>query len=386
MISKRTIIYVGGFELPDKNAAAQRVLANAKLFRENGFDVVFIDVDKQLKNNVHQEKECAGFKCFSQSYPRNTFEWLHFLRDINYVKKIIELVDNVTMIVCYNLPSIALFRLMLYCRKKRFKVVADCTEWYGIQGESLLKKLVKGFDSFLRMRIFHKKLDGIIVISHFLLDYYKKMKVLYLPPLVDLSESKWQHCIEPKNDKTIHLVYAGSPGRTKENLSSILKALFLLRNECDFKFFIIGITLHNHLAKYPEDNTFLSSLDRKVYFLGHLPHNQVIPYLCRADFSLFFREDNIVTKAGFPTKLVESISCGVPVITNYTSDIGLFIENGVNGFLLENGINLEEQMKMIFLKPVSSIKSLKNNVKRNSFDFRNYLFQMNEFLKSLGYE
>ena len=31
-MKKRTILYVGGFELPDKNAAAQRVLSVAKIF------------------------------------------------------------------------------------------------------------------------------------------------------------------------------------------------------------------------------------------------------------------------------------------------------------------------------------------------------------------
>ena len=29
-----TIIYIGGFELPDKDAAAQRLVANAKIFKE----------------------------------------------------------------------------------------------------------------------------------------------------------------------------------------------------------------------------------------------------------------------------------------------------------------------------------------------------------------
>lgn len=49
MQSKGTIIYVGGFELPDKNAAAQRVLSIAKILRELGYDVIFLGVDKTLK-------------------------------------------------------------------------------------------------------------------------------------------------------------------------------------------------------------------------------------------------------------------------------------------------------------------------------------------------
>ena len=37
-----TVIYAGNFELPDKNAAAHRVVNNAKLFKELGFDTVFL--------------------------------------------------------------------------------------------------------------------------------------------------------------------------------------------------------------------------------------------------------------------------------------------------------------------------------------------------------
>ena len=34
IVKDNHIVYIGGFDLPDNNAAAQRVLANAKLFRD----------------------------------------------------------------------------------------------------------------------------------------------------------------------------------------------------------------------------------------------------------------------------------------------------------------------------------------------------------------
>ena len=42
--TKKAILYIGGFELPDKNAAAQRVVANGKLFTELGYSVYYIGV------------------------------------------------------------------------------------------------------------------------------------------------------------------------------------------------------------------------------------------------------------------------------------------------------------------------------------------------------
>ena len=68
-MSKGTILYVGGFELPDKNAAAHRVLSNGKILRDLGYKVVFIDVDKriQYENDILNTKRILkGFECWSK--------------------------------------------------------------------------------------------------------------------------------------------------------------------------------------------------------------------------------------------------------------------------------------------------------------------------------
>ena len=41
MYKNGTVIYVGNFEMPDKNAAAHRVLNNAKIFKELEYRVCF---------------------------------------------------------------------------------------------------------------------------------------------------------------------------------------------------------------------------------------------------------------------------------------------------------------------------------------------------------
>ena len=40
----KNILYIGGFNLPDKDAAAQRVMANGLLFNKLGYKVYYIDV------------------------------------------------------------------------------------------------------------------------------------------------------------------------------------------------------------------------------------------------------------------------------------------------------------------------------------------------------
>ena len=41
------------------------------------------------------------------------------------------------------------------------------------------------------------------------------------------------------------------------------------------------------------------------------------------------------TKAGFPTKVVESLASATPVITNITSDLEMYLKDGENSVISE---------------------------------------------------
>jgi glycosyltransferase involved in cell wall biosynthesis len=55
----------------------------------------------------------------------------------------------------------------------------------------------------------------------------------------------------------------------------------------------------------------------------------VLDNLKKSDFTVLLRSETARnTKAGFPTKVIESISTGTPVIMNYTSDLVSFFHDG----------------------------------------------------------
>ncbi len=72
---RKVILYIGGFELPDKNAAAQRCVSNAKIFRDLGYEVVMLGVDKASSQPLC-ESEYFGFTCWSIPYPKDTKEYI----------------------------------------------------------------------------------------------------------------------------------------------------------------------------------------------------------------------------------------------------------------------------------------------------------------------
>ena len=360
---KGTIIYIGGFELPDKNAAAHRVLSNAKILRKLDYNVVFIDIDRSLRmdDDILQTKKVhQGFDCRSAVYPKSLSEWIKYLTSIENFEKVISQYTNVTAVICYNYPSCTLKKLMKYCRERSIKIISDCTEWYSAVSKNPMFFIIKGIDTFVRMRILHKKLDGIIVISDYLERYYKKCRnIVNIPPLVDLNEPKW-HKSDSKTDEAISLVYAGSPAR-KDKINLIIKAVSKLTKP--YKLLIVGITKQQYNKLYPNDET----TDNNIIFLGRLSHSDTLEYVKKADYTCFLREDNRVTKAGFPTKFVESVSCGTPVITNNNENIKRFMCDNVY-FVPLNNIDF------------NFINKSEKNIATDQFHYENYIDVFDKFL------
>ena len=266
---KGTILYIGGFELPDKNAAAHRVLSNAKLFRLLEYNTVLIGVDKSRTENIgvlNTKKVIAGFVTYSIKYPTNMKQWIEYISKIDDYIEIMQSLSNLKIIVCYNFPAIALERIRKYCRKNGLKCIADVTEWYTGLGRSIPVKIVKGIDTFLRMRIIHKKIDGLIVISRYLEHYYNKCKdVVYIPPLVDLNEKKWENKQEKSSD-ILYLVYAGNPGK-KDRIDFLIEALSQVQRK--YQLDIIGIEKNEYVSLY---NCEMPHLDQNhiINFHGRL--------------------------------------------------------------------------------------------------------------------
>jgi glycosyltransferase involved in cell wall biosynthesis len=368
------ILYVGGFELPDKNAAAHRVLSNAKILKELGKKIVFAGVDKTLKsgsNVLSTFTDVQGFDTYFVPYPNGTKEFAKNMVDIKQYIKICETLKNVEMIICYNFPSIALNKLRKYCHKNGMKCIADVTEWYSGAGRNLPVKIVKGFDTWYRMKVVQKKLDGLIVISRYLEKYYKNCRnTVYVPTLVDSNEEKWQVEYQ-KSDSVLKLVYAGTPGR-KDRIDKLIEALQFVKRDCFLD--VIGITKEQYLDMYPKHKDFLNGC-KSISFHGRLSHLEALDYVKHANYSCFFREDNRVSKAGFPTKFAEAITCGTPVITNKTSNLDEYVHNSKNGILLDS-IQVEKIVSVLQNAPLIF------EVEKDIFDYRNYLPTIEKMLSN----
>jgi glycosyltransferase involved in cell wall biosynthesis len=360
-MSKGTILYVGGFELPDKNAAAHRVMANAKIFAKLGYSTVFIGIDRSMKfekNFTIKKKEFNGFIYWNILYPKTNKEWIKYLTSIDTFLKVATKYNDIRTVICYNYPSIAFARIIKYCRKKNIKIISDCTEWYGKVEGNIVFQLLKYLDTTLRMKVINRKVDSLIVVSDYLRSYYKEKNTIVIPTLVDMKNKEPVYA----DNKVTKLIYAGVPFRLgkplknrslmKDRLDIAIKLLYIAyKKGIKFVFDIYGITKEQYLKVLPNDAFIIDTLENYIIFNGRRSSEEIQNALRCADFSLLIREDNRTTKAGFPTKFTESIKCGVPVITTKTSDLHKYLVEGKNGFFIDiNNDNLDIEKFMFFAR------------------------------------
>lgn len=358
----KSILYLGGFELPDKNAAAQRVMANAKLLREIGFEVSFIGISKDIQN---APMAVDGFVSNPVPYPSNTKEWMHQIFTFVETDAIIE--RKPEYVVLYNFPAIASLRILKACHKYGIKVVYDLTEWES-NNRWLPADIMRRFDINLRMRYCIKKMDGVIAISRYLYDHYKPYtNVIMVPPTVDLSAEKWNRNRELTLGEKIRLVYAGNAGfGVKDRLDIIVRAVVKYPN---MQLDIIGMTQDNYVLGYGP----LPEGCNNIIFYGRVSHTKAIKAVQDADFQFLIRDSNRKNNAGFPTKFVESMACCTPIIATFTSNIGDYLRDGENGFGVDYARSLDDVLLHISQLSSSEIVKMKEACRNlRAFDYREY--------------
>ncbi len=364
-MQKGTILYMGNFELPDKNAAAHRVMNNGKIFKELGYRVVYLGtVREEHFDGIRRSSYCEDI--YEEAYPVGTKQWVNHLFDTSNILEVSKKYDDVCMVIVYNTPFATFKAVKKAFSKKGMKVAYDCTEWNGFAEGSLPKRLYKKLDEKQIRNKLHKKCEDIIVISKLMEDKYKGSNLLRLPPLVDLDDSIW-HQKKEKQEDVFEFCFAAGSISNKEKLDVVVSCFSKLKGD-NLRFKIVGLTKDEYLVAYPQHKDIIDR-DRRIVFMGMMTHEDTVKNVLSCDCYIFIRESTTRNEAGFPTKFAEACSCGVPIISTKVSDIKDFADDKIK--LLEN-VN-EQDVIDAMTKAVDEFD--KNSCLRDSFDYRKYVSQ-----------
>ena len=386
---KKHIILFFDSTLPTGTAGATRVISFAHIFSGAGFVVKLLGVNYNNANFLYGEYEgekyelldfpeigCTGFSSWKRiaALKQRLEEWLDEYSSHNSVCCI--------MYTCRN--GFARF-FTKYSKKTGIPIVFNHVEWH-------LRSMFPGkmgLFSFLQNRmelIFYIKQNrNIIAISSFLENYYKKRgcNTLRIPTILDTSIYSTG---EPEHSKGLILVYAGKPGK-KDAIYNIIESMALLssteRQQIEFRIF--GVTKNEIVKGKVLSSKALKLIGNSVLCYGRIPYEQVQSEIVKADFTVLLREKTRNAEAGFPTKVGESMAAGVPVIANLTSDIGLYLHDGIEGLVCADATPQEcarvlKKALSLTLREKKKMRAKARQCAEKNFDYRNYIKVLSDYL------
>lgn len=386
------VAYVGPVCFPEGGAAAQRILGNAKAIAATGRSVVVVSGQVSPCAEMMQSI-AAGISCVSvhERDAEHLPKALRYLRYIGMGRRSRDWIEAQATppeaIILYSGYAPYLLHFTGWARKRGIPLIFDAVEWYSARTKYGFFLSPYLWNTELAMRVLIPRIDGVITISHALDRYYQRrgMMTVRVPPLVDIAAlPDFGRDAAPE----LRLAYAGSPGH-KDYLAAVVSAVLKVdAGRGCVRLDIAGVTA-DELRRLPRMVTLpQKNLPANIQAHGAVSHGRALEIVQQADFSVFLRQVNRISTFGFPTKFVESIALGTPVIANITGDLADFLREGETGVVCRGpeATDLEVALARTLAMPVSRRSALRVMARaeaERAFDYREYVEPMAAFLDRL---
>jgi len=170
-----------------------------------------------------------------------------------------------------------------------------------------------------------KKFDVIAVTGTFTKNYLKSIGIdenkIFIPPKTISDEFNNQD-----REKEYDVIYVGRLAKVK-HVETLIKATKLLKSQ--YPNIQVGIVGDGECKPSLENLTNKLELNKNIHFVGY--QENVWDWYNKAKVSVVSSE-----REGLPRVAIESLKCGVPVITSNCGDVKDIIKNGYNGFIIED--------------------------------------------------
>ena len=392
----KTIIYIGNFGFPDKNASGKRVLANCLCFQKIGYRTVCIGPDSGV---VEKEFDVT---LYSIQYGNSIKRVIN-----NEIRRVIEILENerfendVRAVILYG----ALFtqkeniKIIKWCKERFIKVIYDQVDWFELNWHNPFRAIIRAGNQYLMNKKVIPSCEGVICISKFLEEFHRNngFNTIVIPPLAIINSSKLPTYMDEKT-QVVRFAYAGTSTdihRPVEQWKDRIDLFFQMMADClddstlrPFLIDIYGLTLEQYINMFPKKQgkdayKIIERLGECIHFHGKVDNKVAVEGIRNANFTFLIREKKRSTMAGFPTKISESISCGTPVICNDTSDLKNYIINEKNGFIFQLS-EMRDNIKKILKMSNQELYEMKLGCANNPFYYEKFVNTIEKWLKDIG--
>jgi glycosyltransferase involved in cell wall biosynthesis len=311
------------------------------------------------------------FYRFSNSFRNYNFSWFFFP---------IKLFNDISALI-----YIKGFRHEdIFCEKNELKIGMLFNQTRGVNSlSSLYNTILFPFfflDAFLNDRVLYFY-NGVIAISTKIEKFARRFnkKVIRIPVLTHVLSNNNNNFRE---SPFFLIGFTGSVSINKEGLIDLIHAIAILKSK--------GTPVILNIYGSADKNSFIvvknlihkHNLRQTVFLHGNIKQNEVSDVLTTHHLLVMTRRSNVQTEYGFSTKFAEYLASGTPTLVTDVSDNKLFIEDGVNGFIVEPG-NVESLAEIMYKicqrKDLLTIGENGKATAKRHFDFALYSEVLYEF-------
>lgn len=323
---------------PEGDAGAVRQHAFAKMLSDMDYEVLVIGYGKST-----EEKICVYDNINYISYRVNSLNKIYRVWNrIRFGDKVFDYISQnykqLDLLLVVDLMPSAFKKIVQLKKKYNCTLIHDSVEWYSKE-EFRYGKLDLAYrrKEFTNTKVIDE-MWNVVAISTFLEKHFQKFanRVVRIPVIMDIKNIEYRTKVEPSGK--IVFSYAGGPGK-KDFLREIISG-FALLNQTELhkvELNIIGVNKDQLINMCEVDKKAIAKLGDCLKIHGRVERSVAINYIRQSDYSLLIRDENLrYAKAGFPTKIVESLACGTPPLCNYSSDLELYLKDRQNS-IIANG-------------------------------------------------
>ena len=259
------------------------------------------------------------------------------------------------------------------------------------ENEQTFKQKIMSIGYLLAETFIPRIANGFIVISTKIRDFYvnkgvQKSHIFLLPIIVDFDyyQKVFLTEISILKDKQ-YFLYSGSFDE-KDGLEYVIRAF----SNIAIKQGELFLVLTGQPTKAIKDN-ILNLANRlnvsdKIKFTGFITNDELIWCYQNAMALICCRTNSKYANFGFPTKLGEYLSVGKPVVATKVGDIERYLSDEESVFFAEpeNVESISQKMEKVLANQATSAQTGNKGrfVAKNAFDYRNYIYSLDAFIKS----
>jgi len=371
----KNVVIISRNDFPEGDAGSVRDFSFAKIYEEMGYNAFCICLGHSA-SGFFKKVKFVSIRIEKNSFYKKMVSEFGFKSRMKIVlNDFVRNYGDIDLIHVVDLPINAMIFIKYYARHNQILIVHDSVEWYSSTNFKYGKFSYGYISKTILNRYIIDKQFKVYAISKYLQSYYsnRKIECIRIPVIL---------CVEsfPKTsyimNKKKQFVYSGSPGR-KDNLKEILHGFALLQVDYlkKLNLNIIGLNKEQLLEIPGLQLSDIEILGDSLVVFGRVSRIEVLKILRTMDFSLLLRPaKERYAKAGFPTKIVESLANSVPVICNISSDLGDYLKDMENSIIVSecDPLAIVETIKRAMNISNTELCSLRNNARKTAVKYFNY--------------